>query len=379
MSDYAGRIVIRTTRPADFEGIIALCRKVYPGSAPWTKEQLISHLTVFPEGQFVAIDPESHAVVGMAASLIVDWNDYETTDDWRDFTDGGFFTNHDPENGRTLYGAEVMVDSEWRGQGVGRRLYDARNQLVQRLRLLRIRAGARLRGYHRHADRLSPQAYTARVTRGEAPRSHPDLPAQARLPCARRGARLPEGRSGEPRARRGDRVAQSRGGHARRTTRPSRSATAARRSLLAIDPQAPGPRRQTLHQEPRIEEQERAEDDQPPRGGAVRSGTLGLDDDPQPTVAGTQLRTLTQGFEALGEGGILIVPQQAAPDAEGRCVRRRRRTPRLPRLAGQGRTPDHQGRSLQAHHHHRLSVPLTEARARGGTPVDLHVAVGLSC
>ena len=167
VSDYAGRIVIRNTRPADFDGIIALCRKVYPGAAPWTKEQLISHLAVFPEGQFVAIDPESNVVVGMAASLIVSWTDYAITDDWRDFTDGGFFTNHDPDNGKTLYAAEVMVDPEWRGQGVGRRLYDARSQLVQRLRLLRIRAGARLRGYHKHADRLSPQAYTARVSRGE--------------------------------------------------------------------------------------------------------------------------------------------------------------------------------------------------------------------
>ena len=36
-------------------------------------------------------DSVSQAVVGMAASLIVLWDDYEIRDNWRDFTDGGMF------------------------------------------------------------------------------------------------------------------------------------------------------------------------------------------------------------------------------------------------------------------------------------------------
>jgi len=166
LNDHSGRIVVRNTSPSDLEGIINLCRKVYPGTQPWTRDQLLSHLAVFPEGQFVAFDPVTRELVGMAASLILHWEDYDRTDDWQDFTDGGYFTNHDP-TGHTLYGAEVMVDPDWRGQGVGGRLYDARAQLAERLRLLRIRAGARLRGYHQHGDRMSPQTYTAKVCRGE--------------------------------------------------------------------------------------------------------------------------------------------------------------------------------------------------------------------
>jgi hypothetical protein len=38
---------------------------------------------------------------------------------------------------------------------------------VERLGLRRIRAGARLRGYHAHADRLTAEEYVARVVRGE--------------------------------------------------------------------------------------------------------------------------------------------------------------------------------------------------------------------
>ncbi len=165
MSGAPDAIDVRNTREEDFEGVIALTRRVYPTSPPWTTAQLASHLSVFPEGQFVAV--ADGRVIGMAASLIVLWDDYEFGSDWRDFTDGGMFTNHDPERGRTLYGAEVMVDPERQGSGVGSRLYDARRALVKRLGLLRIRAGARLRGYHHHAAELSPAEYVARVERGE--------------------------------------------------------------------------------------------------------------------------------------------------------------------------------------------------------------------
>lgn len=163
----APRVRVRNTRPADFDAIVALSGAVYPGAPAWTHAQLASHHAVFPEGQFVAVDEETGEVVGMAASLIVWWNDYEMNSSWRDFTEGGMFTNHDPERGRTLYGAEVMVHPARQGQGIGKRLYDARRALTTRLGLLRIRAGARLRNYHKHADRLSPEEYVIKVVRGE--------------------------------------------------------------------------------------------------------------------------------------------------------------------------------------------------------------------
>jgi GNAT superfamily N-acetyltransferase len=158
---------VLNTRPEHFAGIIALCESVYTKSAPWSEAQLRSHLEVFPEGQFVAVLRESGRVVGVASSLIILWDDYEFTYDWRAFTDNGFFRNHDPAAGRTLYGAEVMSDPQFRGIGVGKALYRARRELVERLVLLRIRAGARLRGYHRHADQMSAEEYTLRVVRGE--------------------------------------------------------------------------------------------------------------------------------------------------------------------------------------------------------------------
>lgn len=163
----AAGVVVRTLRREDFGRVIELCGRVYTTSRPWTEEQLESHLRVFDEGQLVAVDAAGGALLGLASSLIVHWDDYAFDAEWREWTAGGYFTNHDAVAGRTLYGAEVMVNPAMQRRGIGRRLYAARRDLVRRLGLRRIRAGGRLRGYGRHAARSGPEEYVERVVRGE--------------------------------------------------------------------------------------------------------------------------------------------------------------------------------------------------------------------
>lgn len=160
-------IEVRNTLAADIPAIIEMSREVYRESPPWSPVQLESHLALFPEGQFVAVERPSGRVVGMAASLIVLWDDYDLHTNWREFTDHGTFNNHDPVYGRTLYGAEVMVRPNLQRRGIGARLYQARRDLTVRLGLLRIRAGARLRNYHRYATQMSAEDYVIGVIRGE--------------------------------------------------------------------------------------------------------------------------------------------------------------------------------------------------------------------
>ena len=161
------RWVVRQVTPEDYLKIQDLCMKVYPFTKPWNDKQLESHKRLFPEGQLVAVHPETNIVVGLAFSLIVNWDDYSMQDTWRDFTDAGYFTNHDPVDGKTLYGAEVMTHPNYRGQGIGRALYDARRALCMRFHLLRIRAGARMVGYGTYAAELSPEEYLLKVAKLE--------------------------------------------------------------------------------------------------------------------------------------------------------------------------------------------------------------------
>ncbi len=159
--------VVRGMQPKDFHAIQDLSRKIYPEATPWDDNQLSSHLKLFPDGQFVVEEKETGRVVGYAASLIVFWDDYTMSDSWRDFTDNGYFTNHDPEKGRTLYAADVMVDPECQGCGIGKLIYAAREKLMHDLGLLRIRAGARLQGYHRYHEEMSADDYVANVVDGK--------------------------------------------------------------------------------------------------------------------------------------------------------------------------------------------------------------------
>ena len=160
-------VIVRNTRPEDFRAIQKLCRRVYPNAIPWDESLLAMHLKTFPAGQLVAVEQGSGRVLGMAASLVVRWDDYGNDTTWRQFTANGTFANHDPALGRTLYGAEVMVDPKTQGRGVGKKIYAARRDLCRRLGLARIRAGSRLRNYSKHAAEMSPEEYVRRVVDGD--------------------------------------------------------------------------------------------------------------------------------------------------------------------------------------------------------------------
>jgi len=157
---------IRNTEARDFDGIGDLCRRVYPETPPWNPEQLESHRHVFPDGQFVGVVGDDERVVGMSSSLVIHWDSYDLFDSWEVFTANGMLTNHDPARGHTLYGNEVIVDPTLQGHGLGHQLLSAQKALAQRLRLRRMRGGARLRDYHRHAQRMRAPDYVVAVVHG---------------------------------------------------------------------------------------------------------------------------------------------------------------------------------------------------------------------
>lgn len=162
-NSQANRYILLNPEPKHFKAITDLCKRVYPFSSPWSETQLEAHYSYFHDGQLIVLDTETDKVVGVAFSLIIKWDDYSPQDNWGDFTSGGYFHNHNPKKGSTLYGAEVMVDPECRGLGLGKMLYRGRQEIAKKYKLKRIRAGARLRAYSKHAKELTPEAYTKAV------------------------------------------------------------------------------------------------------------------------------------------------------------------------------------------------------------------------
>jgi hypothetical protein len=160
----SGAPQVRATRLEDYAAIRALQRQSAPYLAPCSLRQLESRLHAFPEGQLVAtVDGQ---VVGAAASLIVDWNEYGVDHTWREITGDGYFTTHDP-SGRTLYACEAVLDASRRGFGTARLLSQAQRRICRRLNLKRIIATARLPGYAHARDAMPPEHYAMRVIWGE--------------------------------------------------------------------------------------------------------------------------------------------------------------------------------------------------------------------
>lgn len=157
-------VLIRNLAATDIVAAADLQRRVYKTIPAFRPEQFASLLERFPEGQFVA--ETDGKLVGMAISLVILWDDYSLHHTWESVTHHGTFDTHDM-HGRTLYGAEVCVDPDTRGQGVGHHLYEARRTLCRKMNLKRIIAGGRLPGYREYATHMSPEEYAKRVIWGE--------------------------------------------------------------------------------------------------------------------------------------------------------------------------------------------------------------------
>jgi predicted amidohydrolase/GNAT superfamily N-acetyltransferase len=127
---------------------------------PWAREQIESQLNIFPEGQ-ICVEYQGQ-IVASSSSLILDFAMYAEWHDWREIADAGFIRNHTPE-GNTLYGIEIMVDPEYRGMRLARRLYDARKRLSREKNLMRIVLGGRIPGYHKYKGEMTAREYVEKV------------------------------------------------------------------------------------------------------------------------------------------------------------------------------------------------------------------------
>lgn len=62
-------VVVRPTTPSDIDSVLSLQDRVYPSIDPWHRDHLAHQLTVFPEGQLVAVSDDE--IVGCASSLLI--------------------------------------------------------------------------------------------------------------------------------------------------------------------------------------------------------------------------------------------------------------------------------------------------------------------
>lgn len=162
------KAVIRNYEREDFQGMIEIQKACFPPPFPaelwWNEEQLHNHVTRFPEGALCAeVDGK---LAGSITGLIVQMKTVDLDHSWAEVTDNGYIRNHDP-GGNTLYIVDIAVHPAYRQMGLGKWLMQTMYETAIMLGLERLVGGGRMAGYHRHADRLSPEQYLDAVVRGE--------------------------------------------------------------------------------------------------------------------------------------------------------------------------------------------------------------------
>jgi predicted amidohydrolase/GNAT superfamily N-acetyltransferase len=126
----------------------------------WKEHHISKLLSVFPEGQIVVkVDGQ---IAGCALSIITEQRKVDYPHTYREITGNYTFDTHTPK-GDILYGVDIFIKPEFRGMRLGRRMYDFRKELCEKLNLKGIVFGGRIPNYHKHADTLTPKKYIEKI------------------------------------------------------------------------------------------------------------------------------------------------------------------------------------------------------------------------
>ncbi|MEM6641852.1 MAG: carbon-nitrogen hydrolase family protein [Bacteroidota bacterium] len=130
----------------------------------WEKYEIEKMISLFPEGQVVI--KVNNKIAGCALAIIVSEKLAQRRHTYREITGDYQFGTHNPD-GQILYGIDIFIKKEFRGLRLGRRLYDYRKELCERLNLKGIAFGGRIPNYHKHKDDLTPKQYIEKVKQKE--------------------------------------------------------------------------------------------------------------------------------------------------------------------------------------------------------------------
>ncbi|MFV2000519.1 MAG: GNAT family N-acetyltransferase [Acidimicrobiia bacterium] len=159
-------LIYTIASPQYAEAIVELELMCFPSIDPehlLSVDEVVTQAEIFPEGAFMVLDDEW--VVGIGSGIFLDYdltNIQHTMDEV--LHDG--IRSHDPA-GEWYYGIDIAVHPEYRGKGIGKRLYELRKQVVRDFGRKGIIAGGVLPGYADHKHAMSAEAYVKAVAAGE--------------------------------------------------------------------------------------------------------------------------------------------------------------------------------------------------------------------
>ncbi|HSG73057.1 MAG TPA: carbon-nitrogen hydrolase, partial [Planctomycetaceae bacterium] len=95
LKEYEWNIKVRPLTMEDFDDLIEMQKRCFPGMQPWQRDQIESQLKHFPEGQIcIEIDGK---LAASSCSLILEYDPDMAWHDWKKVADNGYIRNHDPK------------------------------------------------------------------------------------------------------------------------------------------------------------------------------------------------------------------------------------------------------------------------------------------
>lgn len=149
------------------DDLAAIERLAFPTANPddlLSAEDIKAYANVFPEGYFVAL--ADARPVGQGAGIYLDFDFDHPAHTLAGITGEHQCGNHDPD-GEWYYGTDISVHPDFRGQGIGRRLYEARKDLVRQDGKRGILAGGSLPGFSEYKGSMTAREYVNRVEKGD--------------------------------------------------------------------------------------------------------------------------------------------------------------------------------------------------------------------
>lgn len=159
------RLEVRQAELGDVRAIADLVRRAYDDLPAYTHGEIRGQINNYPQGCFIAkLDGK---LVGYCASMRLSERVAFSDHDWDEVTGNGFGSRQNAK-GEWLYGYEMCVDPKVRGTRIGRRLYEERRTLAERLELTGIVFGGRMPNLRKSWRRVDgPEDYLQKVIDGK--------------------------------------------------------------------------------------------------------------------------------------------------------------------------------------------------------------------
>lgn len=152
---------IRNLEKSDYPQLKLLMDSIYDDiGGAWPEHTIFKLMEDLPEGQICLVDRD--VIVGVALSVQVNYLRFSNPHTYDDLISAKETILNNPE-GDALYGLDVLINKEYRGYRLGRRLYEARKELCRQRNLRAILAGGRIPNYYQHSFEMSPAEYIEAV------------------------------------------------------------------------------------------------------------------------------------------------------------------------------------------------------------------------